>query len=239
MGNIISGIINYDKRVTIIYKETLSDPLGLRETHQGRTNSLRVQTSLEKVWFSPGKQRSLPISKSWSWSGVVGQIVHPLQYRREAGVDVQWESEHQKGAVLPNERDGRDGKGGSGERLGGCRSSFCLECDLLSHRCTGLEGPCGESTDTSTGKRPSEHSVCVEAPVAMSRGLWKCYLQEGLQDHRGMVFYAHIWGWLCEMSSPSYPQPPRPDIPGSPFRCNVPSVPSVKLNIMSTLKRGA
>lgn len=210
MGTIISGIINYDKRVTIIYKETLRCPLGLRETHQGRTNSLRVQTLLEKVLFSPGEQRSLLISTGWSWSGVVGQIVHPLQCRQEAGVDVQWESKHRKGAVLPNDRDGRDGKGGSGERLGGCRSSFCLERDLLGHRCTGLEGPCGQSTDTNTGKRPSEHSVCAEAPVSLSRGLWKCYFQKGLQDHRGMVFYAHIWDWLYEMSSPSDPQPPSP-----------------------------
>lgn len=113
-------------------------------------------------------------------------------------------------AVLPNDRDGRDGKGGSGERLGGCRSSFCLERDLLGHRCTGLEGPCGQSTDTNTGKRPSEHSVCAEALVSLSRGLWKCYFQKGLQDHRGMVFYAHIWGWLYEMSLPSDPQPPSP-----------------------------
>lgn len=66
--------------------------------------------------------------------GLLEQTVHLLQGRWGAGVDVLWKSEPQKGAeVLSSELDGRDGKGGSAEGLGGCRSSCCLQCDFLGY----------------------------------------------------------------------------------------------------------
>ena len=53
--SLIWRINSHNKSVTIIYKEILYGTLGLRESNQGRTNSKRVQTPLEKVWLSPRK----------------------------------------------------------------------------------------------------------------------------------------------------------------------------------------
>lgn len=51
-------------------EEKLYGALGLRESHQGGTNWLRVQTSLEEAWFSPQRAEELAgfhrLAVAWS-----------------------------------------------------------------------------------------------------------------------------------------------------------------------------
>lgn len=45
--------------MTIIGKEILHSPLGVRKSNRGGTNLQGLQTSLEEVWFDPRRAKKL------------------------------------------------------------------------------------------------------------------------------------------------------------------------------------